>query len=42
MGLGDASKFDPASSLTQHVIKKVYDEKRVGPLENNQEKYSKD
>ena len=42
MGSTESMKFDPISSLTQHTIKKVYDEKRVGPLAHNTEKNSKD
>tara|TARA_R110000796_G_scaffold57637_1_gene132820 strand:+ start:390 stop:548 length:159 start_codon:yes stop_codon:yes gene_type:complete len=42
MGSTESMKFDPISSLTQHTIKKVYDEKRVGPLAHNKEKNSKD
>ena len=40
-GSADQKNFDPATMVAKHIIKGVYDEKRVEAVAYNQEKYPK-
>ena len=41
-GSADQKNFDPATMVAKHIIKGVYDEKRIQTLAITEEKYAPD